>query len=467
MIVLPEGHLTPVARHGLQVLIDLSRLLPAPAGLGAVGIELTDEGDGSLRDLGAPFRVVDGRVRIPRPLLTNIGEIVSAKAEQVSTARDRLGRVPTGANALVLQGLDGTPVISFLAAQLRQAVAERADARPYRTLAPWPNGKRWAASLTHDLDVVALWPFFTALRVVELAGKGEWGQVARSLAAAAKSAFGDPVLDCVRGILEVERRAGVKSSWYIICGSPTLESFRGGDITYTPESSATARILAAIAESGHETGLHGSRVTAEHAEEFIGQVERLRRIAPKTGAGVRQHFLRMTPGVTQEGMRRAGFQYDATWGFPDRNGFRLGVADVVAWEQGTFDLVPFCWMDRTQSKYQGIEDPKAWTAAALESARKCREVEGMWNGIWHPNLTAALGYPRAPEAYQELVTGLVADPTLWCAPVEEIVAWRRRRRGARAVGIADGGVVRAETPIRGASLRLEDAAGVLREEVTS
>ena len=224
----------------------------------------------------------------PRALLTTVGEIVSAKAEQGSTARDRLGRVPSSANALVVQGLEGTPVISILAARLREAVAGYAGARPYRALAPWPEGKRWAASLTHDLDVVALWPFFTALRAMELAGKGEWGQVARTLAAAVKSAFGDPVLDCVRGILEIERRAGVKSSWYIICGTPTFESFRGGDITYTPESSATARILAAIAEPGHEIGLHGSRVTAEHAEEFIGQVERLRRIAPKTGAGVRQ-----------------------------------------------------------------------------------------------------------------------------------------------------------------------------------
>src|SRR5687768_18435369 len=114
MIVLPEGHLTPVARHGLEVLVDLSRLLPAPAGLGAVEIELTDEGSPDLR---APFLVVDGRVRVSRALLTTVGEIVSATAEQGSAERDRLGRVSSSANALVMQGLDGPVVISSLAAR--------------------------------------------------------------------------------------------------------------------------------------------------------------------------------------------------------------------------------------------------------------------------------------------------------------------------------------------------------------
>src|SRR5256885_8202858 len=50
-----------------------------------------------------------------------------------------------------------------------------------------------------------------------------------------------------------------------------------------------------------------------------------------------------------------------------------------------------CWMDRALSKYRGVEDPERWVAAGLALARACRDVEGLWVGVWHPNLTAPLG----------------------------------------------------------------------------
>ena len=81
-------------------------------------------------------------------------------------------------------------------------------------------------------------------------------------------------------------------------------------------------------------------------------------------------------------MSSAGFAYDSTFGFSDRNGFRLGVADVLpAWldsgeggQPAGIDEVPFTWMDRALSKYQGIESPQAWVEDAIELARACRAV---------------------------------------------------------------------------------------------
>jgi len=155
-------------------------------------------------------------------------------------------------------------------------------------------------------------------------------------------------------------------------------------------------------------------------------------------------------------MAAAGFAYDATYGFPDRNGFRLGVADVVpAWDDRlrqttSLDEIPLMWMDRAQSKYQGIEDPEHWVEDALETARACESVEGLWVGLWHPNLTPALGYPGAPPAYRRLLMALMArDP--YVATLDRIVAWRRLRRSVRAKGITpDGGVVLTK-PRSGAS----------------
>ncbi len=471
MILLPAEGLGPIERYGLALLIDLSRVLPASEGAASVRVELVDGGRKGIAALDEDPIATNGVVRVSRAVLRAFGGTGGLVDEQWSKERDRLGRVPSSANALVQEGREGDPVLSRYAARFRGAAARAAGERPFRSIAPWPDGKRWAAALTHDLDVVSLWPVFTGLRTVELLGKGEFGQVARTLSAALGSAFGAPVWDAASEILTIEREAGIRSTWYIICGSPTWASWKKGDVTYTPESRATRRILDAVAAGGHEIGLHGSMITAADPLRFLEQAERLDTLVTARGRGVRQHFLRMEPGPTQRGMIRAGFQHDATFGFADRNGFRLGAADILPWYDAAgetdtpLEAVPFCWMDRTQSKYQGIEEPSEWARVALETAARCKEVEGLWSGIWHPNLSAPLGYPGAPEAYRTIVRGLVSDPTVWVTTVGEVVRWRKGRRAVGAVGIGAAGEVKARGPVGTARFRLEDAAGVVREEV--
>src|SRR5438445_9574267 len=71
---------------------------------------------------------------------------------------------------------------------------------------------------------------------------------------------------------------------------------------------------------------------------FQSQRARLERLTgtPHPPQGVRQHFLRLRPGVTHRAMAAAGLAYDSSYGFADRNGFRLGVADVIpVWDEGT------------------------------------------------------------------------------------------------------------------------------------
>ena len=186
----------------------------------------------------------------------------------------------------------------------------------------------------------------------------------------------------------------------MICAQPSLRSILAGDSTYRPGASKTRRILAALTHAGHEVGLHGSFVTSENLKSMIAQRRMLSRLADSPVDGVRQHFLRMRPGLTQRNMVEAGFEYDASWGFADRNGFRLGVADVVpAWDAASevvmpLDLVPLVWMDRALSKYAGVEEPGRWIEDARELARECKAAEGVWVGLWHPNTMEVTRFSR-------------------------------------------------------------------------
>ncbi|MFI5279116.1 MAG: hypothetical protein ACHQU1_01365 [Gemmatimonadales bacterium] len=465
MIRLPEG-LAPVERYALELLVDLARLVPVDdPGADVVRIEVTDPPGKppALRTLSASRWLIqpgDGFVRVFRPALRAVADIASAAREQRSTERDRHGRVPPTVNVLVDAGMERHPVVSEAAVRLREAVLASAGRRAMRLAVPWPGGKRWAAAFTHDLDIVALWPAFTLRRIAELVGKGELAASASVFGSGLAALLNDPIGRGVATLLESERAAGIRSTWFILCGTPTLATMRAGDLTYSPESKAAHAILKAIAAAGHDIGLHGSFATSDGDGVFAAQRARLAGLVGRDIGGVRQHFLKMRPGATHRAMREAGFAYDTSLGFADRNGFRLGVADVVPlWdaERETtigIDEVPLCWMDRALSKYRAVEDPHIWVRDALKMAQRSRAVNGLWVGVWHPNLVPALGFPGAPEAFTELAQSIAAgDPHF--GSLGELVHWRRVRRSARVKSLAPDGRIEVVAD-GGAAVALEE-----------
>ncbi|MGH7613396.1 MAG: hypothetical protein ACREMW_05020 [Gemmatimonadales bacterium] len=462
--------LTAGERYGLDVLLDLSRLLVVsdPAidvvqlTVGAAKPPTPVSLDHFVQHDVIPERA-EGEVRVGRDVLACITALAGAGAEQGIRTTDRHGRVPSAENPLVRAGRERVPVVQRYAAALRVAVRAVASRRPVRRLAPWPDGRRWAAAITHDLDIVAGWPVFTVLRVAELVRSREVARAGRVVGAAAQAIGRNPVLAGVRALLEAERAAGLPATWFVLCGTPTPATWWQGDLTYSPESHSTRCLLDEITRAGHEIGLHGSFRTMLDADRLREERARLGRLVGGAPAGVRQHFLRMRPGRTQAAMQAAGFRYDATWGFPDRNGLRLGVADSVpAWfvdATAKLEAVPLVWMDRALSKYRGVEDPNEWIADALSLAATCRDVEGLWVGLWHPNLIAALGYPGAPDALRRLLVSLAGEAPYW-GTLGQIVDWRRARRAVRAKRLAGDGTV--ELVIAGAydwSMSVEDEQG--------
>jgi len=452
LAVHPDASLTAAERFALDVLIDLSAVLRFDGAgdvvrLRVVDATSSDDTAAALRARGWGIAPSDGSVTVERALLRFVIDVAGAEDEQRSRASDRYQRVPATATRVVREAVEREPVVSRAAIALAHAVRAAAGRRPVRLIEPWPNGRHWAAALTHDLDVVDWWPAFTLLRLTELARHGELARAARVTLSAAASAARPVVWSAVRELLDIEARHRIRSSWFVLCGRPTLASARAGDLTYRPDGRLARRIMRGVRDGGHEIGLHGSFRTSEDHALFAAQREMLRNLADVDAVGVRQHYLRMRPATTPRGMRDAGFDYDSTYGFADRNGFRLGVADVVPlWDAERqapigIDEAPFTWMDRALSKYQHVETPGVWIDDALALADVCQDVGGLWVGIWHPNLAPALGFPDAPAAYARLAREIVARGA-YVAPLAELVAWRRARRALRAVECSEDGRVK-------------------------
>ena len=448
----PRDRLRPAERYGLDVLVDLSRLLVVEeAACDVVRLTVVERpySAATATDLApaAALERSNGEVRVSTAALAAIAEVAGGASEQRSGAVHGDGRVSAEDNPLVAAGHCRKPLVSILGAELGRAAAAVAERRPMRFLAPWPSGYRWAALITHDLDVVQWWGVSSLVRMAELGRKGAWRLTARVARAARRSIGRDPVSRGVHSLLQLEAHHGVQSTWFVIRSDPTLGS----------------RVLSSVSQAGHEVGLQGNFATERDVELTASSRRMLSRVIHRPIIGTRQHLLRMLPGVTQRATVKAGFDYDANWGFADRNGFRLGVADVVpAWDATRefvmpLDLVPLIWTDRGLGS-SGVEGAEGWVDDGLELAQACRAVEGAWVGLWHPNLTEALGFPGAESAFVRLLETLASDRPFF-ASARKIVEWRRFRRSVRAARIsADGRVTLTASPGH-PIVAVEDAAG--------
>jgi peptidoglycan/xylan/chitin deacetylase (PgdA/CDA1 family) len=426
------GSPSAAERWAFELLVDLSRLLPidkaCPGGVRAI---LIDSAPGE-----PPFAASADAVRVSRAALRTVVDTAGAGVEQRSGARDRHGRVPSSENPLVRQRAERELPVQRAADALLSAVRVSAGSAPLFRVGGWPDQKGWAAAFTHDLDIVSGWPLFAGLRWAELFRKGEMSLAGSAITAGLGALGSDPVAKAIESILRSEQDAGIRSTWFVMAGIPTFASWRRGDVTYRLDAPPARRLIERIIGGGHEVGLHGSFATRDSADLMAIERERVARISGSRPEGVRQHFLRFDPSQTPAGAAKAGFLYDATFGFADRNGFRLGVADVVpTWQDSSGKSLslleaPLVWMDRTYSKYRGEEDPCRWVEDAMQLAATCREAGGLWTGLWHPNVVPSLGFPGALEAFDSLIRQ-VAGYSPYLAPLAEIVRWRNARRALR------------------------------------
>src|SRR5581483_4911050 len=158
----------PTAHPAIEILVDQSRVL------------VVDDPTADVVTLGVgDTPVSDGHVMVSSSELARVLEVAGAGAESRAAVHDRYGRVPSSANPLVAEGVERRPVVTEMAVALRERVRQAAGRRCVHLVAPWPDGKRWAAAFTHDVDVVVNWALFTGLRLVELLRKGELRCAAR------------------------------------------------------------------------------------------------------------------------------------------------------------------------------------------------------------------------------------------------------------------------------------------------
>lgn len=179
----------------------------------------------------------------------------------------------------------------------------------------YPEDKRFAVCLTHDVDVV----YFSKVDIGFYATRSLLRRKIKSALKTYPKMIGKwKLLWNFKDIMELEEKYDAKSSFYFL-------ALHQEDSDFNYEIEDLENELGNIADNGWEVGLHGGHNAPYSLDEIKEEKQRLERVLGKKLIGYRSHFLRFRIPTTWELLGRAGFKYDTTFGYVGMLGFRNGM----------------------------------------------------------------------------------------------------------------------------------------------
>lgn len=242
----------------------------------------------------------------------------------------------------------------------------------------YPDGQPFAVCLTHDIDGVyrsALSKGYATLSSLKN------GDFIKALANAKQVRSKKLPFSNFREIMALEEEYGARSSFYFLALAP-------GDQDYTYDVRDFEEEIGMIADAGWEVGLHGGHRAYCDPEALAAEKQRLESVLGRPITGYRNHFLRFRVPETWEHLSRAGFCYDATFGYADCVGFRNGMChpfrpyNLRTGREIDILEIPLTVMDGTLDRYMGLDAAKAWEVIRrlIDATERCH---GVFTLLWH------------------------------------------------------------------------------------
>jgi hypothetical protein len=308
----------------------------------------------------------------------------------------------------------------------------------------WPENRRFALCLTHDIDHVSgsllrerarSLPSYGAApgREKAIVGLSTFREAARSVLAWKPRP--DPPLNIW---LDEEEKHGFKSSLFFLA-SPLpaphwQDSFYSYDdrVSYRGSKQRLRDVMRDIVARGWDVGLHGS--SRSSFDPAILQAER-NIVSAACGAEVittRQHHLFYDVRYTPFYHEKAGIQADTTLGSNIAAGFRCGTCfpffmyDIAAERPLNVLQVPLIVQDVALFNQLGMNEELA-VSHTKELMNRVAEVGGVMTLLWHNDMQAS--NPRF-RAYQRIL-GAAAEMRAWGCSLRQLNEWWRSRPTGR------------------------------------
>jgi len=243
----------------------------------------------------------------------------------------------------------------------------------------YPHDAPFAVCLTHDIDSVYQSIPSKGLATLCSLKQGKLSEAFHSITRMRSKKM--PLCN-FSAIMEVEEKYDAKSTFFFMTESP-------GELDYSYTIEDLEPEIGSIIDRGWEVGLHGGHTAYLNAQEMREKKERLEKVTHKSVLGYRNHFLRFKVPDTWECLSKAGFQYDASFGYADCAGFRNGMCHPFR----PFNLntnheisileIPLMVMDGTlDHTYMRLDNKRKWEFVKMLIDRVAA-CHGVFTLLWH------------------------------------------------------------------------------------
>lgn len=322
-----------------------------------------------------------------------INDLFSLRKEQQSGQRDQYNRY--------LYRFSGQQDIS------KPLVSDYLQEHGLQKTMTWPDSKKYAMCLSHDIDLLTLRWYTMAELGLRSVVKGEWSRVLGYWRAMWRPEARD--LRNFQTIMDLEKKYEARSTFFFMA---TTDHDQRYDIWELEPD------LRNIRAQGFEVALHGGMESYQDASILIQEKERLEQVLGAQVIGIRQHYLRFDLEKTWQAQVAAGFLYDATLGYADQIGFRNGMCFPFVPEGRQIVEIPLMIMDTTLWSYLGYDFDTAWlhTKQLIDIVQ---ERGGLISILWHNDQFVEALHPRSAEFYQKILA-YGQESGAWMTSADEV-----------------------------------------------
>lgn len=389
--------------------------------------------------------------------LVNIGaDIISSvfyllsREEEISKKRDRHNKFSVKSSIAYEQDFISRPIVNEYIELLYELIVIGFEKRnlPVLQKMHWPNGKKFAVCLAHDIDWLNKWKIGLyeikpqLLRSGKLFLHFEFKSLVDLLATIHLALSRKNLYRNLKETVAIEDEFGYKSTFYFFGNRKNdyfgMDAYGGA---YSITNDKIKRFIKDISKKGWEIGLHGSYNSYDD-KSMLGIEKRiLEETLGNEVKGVRQHYQRFDVPTTWEAQQHAGFVYDATLGYSDHVGFRASICFPFA-AYNVLDDVRYKLMEIPLNVVDEILVMKCIRSSkALKEIKKfLEEIKGlidtlkMHNGVmvllWHPFEK----YHGSILAYKKILKYL-KELDAYVATCEEVVDWWDRRDSLKVTDV--------------------------------
>jgi len=327
---------------------------------------------------------------------------------------------------------------------LYKPIADRAYLQKGGKRPVWPDGKRFAVCLTHDVDNVSTASIYKnrlrrikELRVADkfIPKSKAWIKYYVSIFKSIHRLGAKDPLHSFEKWLQVENDVDAYSTFFFWPGYENVLHHHSSDCTYNLDEKinfngqlgSVAEMIKQISSSGWEVGLHASWFTYDNQDQMRREKAVIEKAINKKIQSVRNHYLHYDMRVTPATQCAAGFTIDSTLGFNDNIGFRFGTSypwflyDNINKKKLSLLELPLIVQDTAiLHPMKGLRlDPqtaKLYIEMLLDEIEK---VGGVFTLLWHPNWIIR-------ETWWQLYVdtlALLKDRDPWFATISEVGKW--------------------------------------------